>query len=252
MFNEREKFVMMMTAMVTSEKAKEHPREVRQKILAFMRDKYCSSVDDESWAQIAKDINETKELLMSETMKYIVSSMNNDGSMKEDKAAMELEETVKEHKDEINLDELKKDTQDVGVKQTIDEIKEAEQSEEPMTLAEQAYEEAKAEEFKPAPKDSKEIDRQFEEMKKKYDDIQKMAREMEHFKTKIKDEPIVGSWQKTVEEKRVEDIEETVKPKKKKKYDFFGRKVKDKEADKVEREMKKREGGGKKRWFRRN
>ena len=83
MFNEREKFVMMMTAMVTSEKAKEHPREVRQKILAFMRDKYCSSVDDESWAQIAKDINETKELLMSETMKYIVSSMNNDGSMKE-------------------------------------------------------------------------------------------------------------------------------------------------------------------------
>lgn len=253
MFNEREKFVMMMTAMVTSEKAKEQPREVRQKILAFMRDKYCSSVDDESWAQIAKDINETKELLMSETMKYLVSSMSNDGSMKEDKAAMELEETVKEHKDEIDLDELKEDTQDIGVKQIIDEIKEAEpHPEEPMALAEKAYEEAKAEEFKPSPKDSKEIDRQFEEMRKKYDDIQKMARDIDNFKTQIKDEPVVGSWQKTVEEKRVDEIEETVKPKKKKKYDFFGRKVKDKEADKVEREMKKREGGGKKRWFRRN
>ena len=143
MFNEREKFVMMMTAMVTSEKAKEQPREVRQKILAFMRDKYCSSVDDESWAQIAKDINETKELLMSETMKYLVSSMSNDGSMKEDKAAMELEKTIQEHKEDIDLDKLKEDTPDIGVKQTIDEVKQLEAKTQ--------------EEFKPAPKDSAEL-----------------------------------------------------------------------------------------------
>ena len=97
MFNEREKFVMMMTAMITSEQAKKYPREVRQKLLAFLRDKYCPSVNDEQWAQIAKDINETKDLLTKETMKYMVSSMHNDGSMQEDKAAMELEETVKEH-----------------------------------------------------------------------------------------------------------------------------------------------------------
>ena len=249
-----------MTAMVTSEKAKEQPRDVRQKILAFLRDKYCPSVDDENWAQIAKDINETKELLTSETMKYMVSSMNNDGSMKEDKAAMELEKTVKEHKDDIDLDKLKEDTQDVGVKQTIDEIKEldktvkdpislAEQAyeeakaikeldetvQDPISLAEHAYEEAKAEEFKPAPKDSKEIDRQFEELKKRYDEIQTMSRDI-HI---IKDE--VGKTlesNKTVEEKRLDDIT----PKKKKKYDFFGRRNKDKNDEQVE-------GGGKKKWF---
>lgn len=224
MFNEREKFVMMMAVMVTSEKAKEQPREVRQKILAFMRDKYCSSVDDESWAQIAKDINETKELLMSETMKYLVSSMSNDGSMKEDKAAMELEKTIQEHKEDIDLDKLKEDTPDIGVKQTIDEVKQLEAKTQ--------------EEFKPAPKDSVDIDKRFEDLQKKYEEIQSLV------KSKPQD-PIVGSWQKTVED-------ETVKPKKKKKYDFFGRKVKDKEADKVERELKEREGGGKKRWFRRD
>ena len=125
MFNERETFVMMMTAMITSEQAKKYPRDVRQKLLAFLRDKYCSTVNDEQWAEIAKDINTTKETLMQETMKYMVSSMHNDGSMQEDKAAMELEKTVQEHKDEIDLDKLKEATPDIGVKETIDEIKEA-------------------------------------------------------------------------------------------------------------------------------
>ena len=242
MFNERETFVMMMTAMITSEQAKKYPRDVRQKLLAFLRDKYCSTVNDEQWAEIAKDINTTKETLMQETMKYMVSSMHNDGSMQEDKAAMELEKTVQEHKDEIDLDKLKEATPDIGLKETIDDIKEAEPvKEDPSELAEQAYEEAKQEEMKPAPK---EFDAEaFEELKKKYDQIQTMAREIDHFKSTIK-EP-----SKTVEEKRVEDIEETVKPKKKKKYDFFGRKVKDKEADKVEKEQKEREGGGKRKWF---
>ena len=244
MFNDRERFTMMMTAMITSEQAKKYPREVRQKLLAFLRDKFCPTVDDKQWADIAKDINETKDTLTKETMKFMVSSMHNDGSMQEDKAAMELEKTVQEHKDEIDLDELKEDTQDIGVKQTIDEIKEAEPvKEDPSELAEQAYEEAKAEEMKPAPK---EFDAEaFEELKKKYDQIQTMAREIDHFKSTMSD--------KTVEEKRIEEInQQGDKKKKKKNYDFFGRKVKDKEAEKVERELKDREGGGKRRWFRRN
>ena len=120
MFSDREKFIMVMTAMVTSPTATKLPRDVRQTLLDYIKNKHCKSVTDAQWHEIAQDINETNIMLKDEMMNGAMKAAEGHGNdVADDPTLRKVEEIIQKNKDEINLDELAKKSRDLGVKKTL-------------------------------------------------------------------------------------------------------------------------------------
>ena len=85
MFSDREKFIMVMTAMVTSPTATKLPRDVRQTLLDYIKNKHCKSVTDAQWHEIAQDINETNKMLKDEILDLAFFSGKGDSISSEEK-----------------------------------------------------------------------------------------------------------------------------------------------------------------------
>ena len=109
MFTDRERFTMMMTSMITSEKAKEQPRDVRQALLDYLRKKHCPSITDEDWADIKNEIDKTQKIIIQDAYKAMKEKPTPD--------ELNLDTVVMQNKDDIDYKSLK--TKDVGIKGTI-------------------------------------------------------------------------------------------------------------------------------------
>ena len=58
-FTDRERFIQIMTVMITSETAKKIPRNARQAMLDYLRKKHCPSITNEVWHEISEAVSYT-------------------------------------------------------------------------------------------------------------------------------------------------------------------------------------------------
>ena len=63
-FTDRERFIQIMTVMITSETAKKIPRDARQSILDYLRKRHCPKVTAKDWNEIAEGINHNQKMII--------------------------------------------------------------------------------------------------------------------------------------------------------------------------------------------
>ena len=105
-FNDRENFIVASVILITNQSMKSVPRDVRTRILGFMRDTMYPSVTDQEWSEIAAGINNHHldvKVKFSELMKNQTLNKPSD-----EKAFAELDENIKKSFDDIDFDEIKK------------------------------------------------------------------------------------------------------------------------------------------------
>ena len=113
MFTDKEKFITAMTIYVTSDTARKIPRPQRQAILLYIRDKYCPSVTDADWSEIAQDINSHKEEFLQHATETIEESDEKPEIVLGDPDLAKLDSTMNESSEEVNLDELSEEAENV-------------------------------------------------------------------------------------------------------------------------------------------
>ena len=74
-FSERERFIQIMTVMVTSKTAKKIPRDERQSIIDYLRKKYCPSITDQVWHEIRITMDHNNMVIMASMLKGTALSM---------------------------------------------------------------------------------------------------------------------------------------------------------------------------------
>ena len=79
-FSERERFIQIMTVMITSETAKKIPRDARRSILDYLRKKHCPSVTDDIWHEISETINHNQKVFIGSMLKNTELSMGLEAS----------------------------------------------------------------------------------------------------------------------------------------------------------------------------
>jgi len=108
-FSDRDNFIVASIILVAAPEMKSVPRDVRTRVLGFMRDTMYPSVTDQEWSEIAAGINTHK----SQVLKKFAEVVNGMGPKpSEEKAFAELDENVKNMFDKLDFDELKKFVED--------------------------------------------------------------------------------------------------------------------------------------------
>lgn len=116
MFTDKEKFITAMTIYVTSETARKISREKRQQILLFIRNKYCPTVTDKDWSEIAQDINTHRDEFLTHATETIEQADDNPEIVMGDPDTAELDRSMQENPDEVNMDELEETAENVSDK----------------------------------------------------------------------------------------------------------------------------------------
>ncbi len=125
-FNDREKFIVASTIMVSTSIAKKLPREVRAALLDYIRQKQCPSVTNEEWQEIASGINEHKDATQKAMLTGFFDAVKNPFKTQGDPALTKLDSQIRDNMHNIDLDEFKKvvETQKDGVIQkAFDKVK---------------------------------------------------------------------------------------------------------------------------------
>ena len=96
-FTDRERFIQIMTVMITSETAKKIPRNARQGILDYLRKKWCKSVTNDAWHEIAEGINQNQKVIIGSMLKNIDTAASVDaGDIQNDPALTTLDREIRE------------------------------------------------------------------------------------------------------------------------------------------------------------
>ena len=74
-FTDRERFIQIMTVMVTSQVAKKIPRDARKSIIDYLRNKFCPSITDQVWDEIRITMDHNNEVIMDSMLKGTKLSM---------------------------------------------------------------------------------------------------------------------------------------------------------------------------------
>ena len=104
-FTDREKFIQIMTTMITSSVAKTIPRDIRLKQLEIIRNNVCSTVSNSEWSEIANDINENKDIILSSLAKNLKDSKDSKKVM-DDPKLLALDRAVHDNISDIDFDKL--------------------------------------------------------------------------------------------------------------------------------------------------
>ena len=96
-FTDRERFIQIMTVMITSETAKKIPRDARQSIMDYLRKKHCSKVTNEEWHEIAEGINHNQKEIIGSMLKNTETATSVDaGEIQYDPALTTLDREIRE------------------------------------------------------------------------------------------------------------------------------------------------------------
>jgi len=125
-FTDRERFIQIMTVMITSETAKKIPRDARQAILDYLRKKHCPSITNEIWHEISEGINQNQKVIIGSMLKNTEISMSEDAGMIEGDPALttldrEIRESYKDITDEQWAD-LERSCKEQGLGDTFDKV----------------------------------------------------------------------------------------------------------------------------------
>ena len=104
-FTDREKFIQIMTTMITSSVAKTIPRDIRLKQLEIIRNNVCPTVSNSEWSEIANDINENKDMILSSLAKNLKDSKDSKKVM-DDPNLLALDRAVHDNISDIDFDKL--------------------------------------------------------------------------------------------------------------------------------------------------
>jgi len=104
-FTDREKFIQIMTTMITSSVAKTIPRDIRLKQLEIIRNNVCPTVSNSEWSEIANDINENKDIILSSLAKNLKDSKDSKKVM-DDPNLLALDRAVHDNISDIDFDKL--------------------------------------------------------------------------------------------------------------------------------------------------
>ena len=125
-FTDRERFIQIMTVMITSENAKKVPRDARQAILDYLRKKHCPSITAEDWHEIADGINHNQKMIIGSMLKNTNHTMSEDSSdIQGDPALTTLDRKIRESMKEITDEQwsdLEKSCKEQGLGGTFDKI----------------------------------------------------------------------------------------------------------------------------------
>jgi len=125
-FTDRERFIQIMTVMITSENAKKVPREARQAILDYLRKKHCPSITAEDWHEIADGINHNQKMIIGSMLKGTHHTMSEDSSdIQGDPALTTLDREIRESMKDITDEQwsdLEKSCKEQGLGKTFDKI----------------------------------------------------------------------------------------------------------------------------------
>jgi len=104
-FTDREKFIQVMTTMITSSVAKTIPRDIRLKQLEIIRNNVCPTVSNSEWSEIANDINENQDLILTSLAKNLKDSKDSKKVM-DDPTLLSLDRAVHDNISDIDFDKL--------------------------------------------------------------------------------------------------------------------------------------------------
>ena len=125
-FTDRERFIQIMTVMITSENAKKVPRDARQAILDYLRKKHCPSITAEDWHDIADGINHNQKMIIGSMLKNTNHTMSEDSSdIQGDPALTSLDREIRDSMKDITDEqwsELEKSCKEQGLGGTFDKI----------------------------------------------------------------------------------------------------------------------------------
>ena len=125
-FTDRERFIQIMTVMITSENAKKVPRDARQAILDYLRKKHCPSITAEDWHEIADGINHNQKMIIGSMLKNTNHTMSEDSSdIQGDPALTTLDREIRESFKDITDEQwsdLEKSCKEQGLGETFDKI----------------------------------------------------------------------------------------------------------------------------------
>ena len=125
-FTDRERFIQIMTVMITSENAKKVPRDARQAILDYLRKKHCPSITAEDWHEIADGINHNQKMIIGSMLKNTNHTMSEDSSdIQGDPALTSLDRKIRESMKDITDEQwsdLEKSCKEQGLGGTFDKI----------------------------------------------------------------------------------------------------------------------------------
>ena len=125
-FTDRERFIQIMTVMITSENAKKVPRDARQAILDYLRKKHCPSITAEDWHEIADGINHNQKMIIGSMLKNTNHTMSEDSSdIQVDPALTTLDREIRDSMKDITDEqwsELEKSCKEQGLGGTFDKI----------------------------------------------------------------------------------------------------------------------------------
>ena len=79
-FTDRERFIQIMTVMVTSQVAKKIPRDARKSIIDYLRKKFCPSITDQMWNEICVTMDHNNKVIMASMLKGTKLSMEIEAS----------------------------------------------------------------------------------------------------------------------------------------------------------------------------
>ena len=125
-FTDRERFIQIMTVMITSENAKKVPRDARQAILDYLRKKHCPSITAEDWHEIADGINHNQKMIIGSMLKNTNHTMSEDSSAIQGDPALtvfdrKIRDSMKDISDE-QWSDLEKSCKEQGLGGTFDKI----------------------------------------------------------------------------------------------------------------------------------
>ena len=104
-FTDREKFIQIMTTMVTSSIAKTIPRDIRLKQLEIIRNNVCPTVSNSEWSEIANDINKNQDMILTSLAKNLKDSKDSKKVM-DDPTLLSLDRAVHDNISDIDFDKL--------------------------------------------------------------------------------------------------------------------------------------------------
>ena len=94
-----------MTTMITSSVAKTIPRDIRLKQLEIIRNNVCPTVSNSEWSEIANDINENQDLILTSLAKNLKDSKDSKKVM-DDPTLLSLDRAVHDNISDIDFDKL--------------------------------------------------------------------------------------------------------------------------------------------------
>ena len=125
-FTDRERFIQIMTVMITSETAKKIPRDARQSILDYLRKRHCPKVTAKDWNEIAEGINHNQKMIIGSMLKDINHSMSeNNSDIQGDPALTVLDRSIREQFKDITDEQwadLQKSCKEQGLGDLFDKV----------------------------------------------------------------------------------------------------------------------------------